>query len=202
MNKIFKLGSVIITGIVLANCGGGGGGGVVNGVTLPECSIGAADYSGCWVSELCATNTGGASARLLTEVIEVATVPNNMGTINSYLLEYNDTQCGGDPSGILHLNAASAGNFIETYVQQLNTVCSETGGTSGIPCEALDISIASGTLDTTGFTTVLITSGTRLCMPTLDYNFDDTGSGGLQAQSTGARDDILNIVAGSCAVRF
>jgi len=202
MNKICQIGFVIVSGLFLINCGGGSSGGTVNGVTLPTCASGTSDYSGCWVSELCATNTGGPTARLLTEVVETTISPDITGSINSYLLEFSEPQCGGNPTNITQLNAVTTGNYIETYIQQVDTICSETGGTSGIPCEALDITITSGSLNTTGFTTVLVTSGTRLCMPILDYNFDNTGSGGMQAQSTGSRDDVINLLADSCAVRF
>jgi len=202
MNNIFQIGLIIISGFFLINCGGGGGGTSVNGVTLPTCDSGTSDYSGCWVSELCATNTGGASARLLTEVIETTTTPITTGHINSYLLEFSDPQCSGIPITVTQLNSVNSGNYHEAYVQQADTICSETGGTTGIPCEALDITITSQTLNTTGLTTLLVTSGTRLCMPELDYNFDTSGSGSMQAQSTSSRDDVINILPNSCAVRF
>ncbi len=195
-NRIFGLGVILVGSFTIVACGGGGGSpATVVGITLPACTTGTADYTGCWVSELCAIHTGGAPMRLLTEVSESVSIPDIIGDMNTYLLEYDNDQCNGDPTGITHLNTQDPGAYTQTYIQQLDTVC------NGLTCEALDITIKQGVNELTGYTTLLVTNDTRLCMPTNDYNFDTTGSGSMQAQSTGSRDDVLDF-AGACATRF
>lgn len=202
----YKLGLFVIISFGLINCGGGASNVATtqanNNIILPDCLIGSKNYTGCWISELCADNTGGLGARLLTEVIELSSSTEVVGSVNEYLLEYSDLQCNGSPVTIKQLNSINAGNFVQTYIQREDTECSESGGTSNIPCKSLDINIVTNQSDITGFTTILITNGIRICMPSIDYNFDETGSGGLQAQSTSTRDTILDILPGACALKF
>jgi len=210
--KIFisSLSGAIFLSIFLVSCGGGGSssntannGGTISAdsVNLPLCILGTGEFSGCWISELCANDQNGNNIRLLHEAAETTISPAVSGRLNSFLLRYGNNQCTGNPIGIINLNTVPPGEFNQVYIQQPGVECSESGGTTGLQCTAFDITITQGVNIFTGLTTQLI-AGERLCMPGLDYNFDSTGNGGIQGQSTTQRDTVINLTTGECLNRF
>ncbi len=200
MKVIINIYMLFLTGLLVVSCGGGGGGTTVNGITFPSCVQGSGEFSGCWISELCAPNPAGNPLRYLAQVAEISTSP-VAGTVNAFVLEYNNNTCSGNPIKINDINALAPGGFSHVYTMQADTVCSDEGGTQGLSCNALDITTLQGVNQFTGFTTQIIASE-RLCMPGQDYNFDDNGSGGIQAQNDLQRETIIDLTAGECLNRF
>lgn len=216
MRHSFAVLVVFLCGSVLTSCGGGGkdggtndtGGIIRNELIYPSCELGVGEFAGCWISELCANETvdgSVSSLRLLEAVTEKTNHPLVTGSIRSYLLQYNGDQCAGEPIRIHDIHAEIIKEVRHevtwNYVQQMDTVCSETGGTSSLLCNAIDITVSSIVGDFPGFTTQLI-AGDRLCMPTVDYDFDATGNGNIGAGSQTTRNTIIDLMPGQCLNRF
>lgn len=217
-NVISVLSAIFLSGSVLVSCSSGnndGPGGLsVGGITLPACDLGVGEFAGCWISEYCATDhinePGVLGVRLIEVATETATHPQVEGTIRSYYLMYKNEQCTGDAIKIIDMHEELKKQGMEinwSYVQQPDTVCSETGGTLSLLCNALDITVSSFLGDSTGMTTQLI-AGERLCMPTHDYDFDSTAidafgdAGGIGAGLENERNTVLNLLPGQCLNRF
>lgn len=210
-NVYGTLGAIFLSGSVLVSCSSssdGTGGLTAGGITLPACNLGVGEFAGCWISELCATNHVSDPNILGVRLIEVATEtethPQVKGTIRSYFLKYRDDQCAGDPVEIvdLHEELIKQGmevNWSYTWIGRIT--CSETGGTLSLGCDALDVTVSALGNSTTGMTTQLIASE-RLCMPTHDYDFDNTGNGGIGAGDENIRNTVLNLLPGQCLNRF
>ena len=180
--KIFNLSFTVLSGVVasifLTGCGGGGGGGT-NGFQLPfTCTNVASSIAGCWASELCATNSGVPGVRLVEVIEQTGTTPNLSGSVNSYLVEYDNAQCSGSPVSAIDLNALA--NFTQTYEEQGFAVCSDFDTSAAVSCVNLDVTVVSNQITTTGYTAYSIgNTDTRLCLSFGDYNFDSTGNGGM-----------------------
>ena len=179
----------------------------LNYVDLPNCTSGSSDISGCWISEFCATD-GDYDLRYLGEFDETNTNPAS-GNLVSYALVYeNNSSCSGNYLGAISLDHVDADNQIDaSYEEGLNISCTEsTGLISDIDCTTLDIttnSIFNGVSlpEFVGHTSYAFTdSGNRLCFPTLDFNFDSSGSGSIQAQNETITNEEINI--SNCLTRF
>ncbi len=179
--KIFNLSFTILSGVVLSifltGCGGGGGG--TTGFQLPfSCTNVASSFAGCWASELCATDSGVPGVRLVEVIEQTGTTPNLSGSVNSYLVEYDNAQCSGSPVSAIDLNAFAG--FSQSYEEQGFSVCSDFDTGDTLSCVNLDITIVSNQITTTGYTAYYIgNTDTRLCLSFGDYNFDNTGNGGM-----------------------
>jgi len=186
--NIIIIGSLIASPILLTGCGGGGGGGT-EGFNIPfTCSNVASSIVGCWASELCATNAGVPGVRLIEVVEQTGTTPNLNGGVKSFLLEYDNASCSGDPVAAQDLNAL--GGFSQTYEEQGFDTCSENISVDPVSCVQLDMTVTVGVLASTGFTSYAINdSDDRLCLPAGDYNFDNTGNGGMGLP---VEDDVIN----------
>ena len=188
-NTISILGVTVISSLALISCGGsssdGTGSLTKNGIAYPSCELGVGEFAGCWISEVCAIDESGAvkSTRLIEQVVETSTHPVVSGVINKYHLRYEDDQCAGDPVEIVNVHDViiehTGAEITWGYVQQVDVECSETGGTSSLLCNAMDIKTTSVFGETTGLTTQLIASD-RLCMPSVDYIFGSTGDTGIK----------------------
>lgn len=163
---------------MLSGCGGGGGGSA-GGFQLPfSCNNVASSFAGCWASELCATNSGVPGARLVEVVEQTGSTPNLNGNVSSYLVEYDNAQCTGSPVSVIDLNAT--GNFTESYEEQGFTTCTDFDTSDPVSCVNLDITVTANAVVTTGYTAYAITdTDNRLCLSFGDYNFDNTGNGGM-----------------------
>jgi hypothetical protein len=209
MNSINALCIVLLTGLVLSGCGGGGGGGsTTTPFQLPfTCSNTATSIDGCWVSELCSTNAGAAGTHLVEVINQTATGP-NAGDVTTWLVDYANDQCSGDPIAATNINTLAS--FTESYEEGVAdaNVCTDMAGDPmvGIACTDLDISVTSGGITSTGYTTYVIEdTDTRVCFPLGDYNYDNTGNGGLGLPietDSFNRPTEINFSALSCLVRF
>jgi len=223
-NVYGALGAIFLSGSVLVSCSSsnpdGKGGIIKDGLVYPSCDLGVGEFAGCWISELCANHPEdefgvemrGASLRLIEQAVETETQPDVKGSINSYLLRYNGDQCAGVPVEIIHLNTFSLPqfSFSQRYTHLPDVPCTETGGTGGLSCNAVDITIKSilnadpttppFELTHTDWTALLITSD-RLCMPPANYDFDITGNGGIGASSLVDNTNI-SLTPGQCLTRF
>lgn len=163
---------------MLSGCGGGGGGSA-GGFQLPfSCTNVASSIAGCWASELCATNAGVPGTRLIEVVEQTGTTPNLNGSVSSYLVEYDNAQCTGNPVAAIDLNAT--GNFTQAYEEQGFSVCSDFDTSVSVSCVNLDMTVVANQFTTTGYTAYSITdTDNRLCLAFGDYNFDNTGNGGM-----------------------
>lgn len=200
INRLF---GVMITGMatmsLLSGCGGGGdsaGSGAGGPFQLPfSCTNTADSIDGCWVSELCATGAGVAGMRLF-EVFDQTVSGPNSGSVTSYLVEYGNVSCTGDPVDATNLN--SVANYTQSYAEGNDNTCTDIDDLSMTPanytCTELDIDITSGSVNTTGYTHYTITdTDNRLCLGTSgfvsDYNYDNTANGGIGLPN---EDDELN----------
>ncbi len=222
-NVYGALGAIFLSGSVLVSCSSNDGtdGLVVNGVTLPTCELGVGEFAGCWISELCANRPEdefgvemeNASLRLIEQAVESETHPAVQGSINSYLLRYDGDQCAGDPVEITHLNTFESPQLIfsQRYTHLPDVRCTETGGTGGLSCNAIEITVdytfnsdpSSPPLELTetDWTALLIT-GDRLCMPGSNYDFDITANGGIRATPHINSRININLTPGQCLNRF
>lgn len=201
---IAVIGSIVAGPILLTGCGGGGGGSA-SGFEIPfTCSNTASSIAGCWASELCATNAGVPGVRLIEVVEQTGTTPNLNGTVRSFLLEYENTSCSGGPVAAQDLN--DLGGFSQTYEEQGFDTCSESVGLDPISCVQLDMTVTAGALSSTGFTSYAINDADdRLCLSPGDYNFDNTGNGGMGLPLEDDeinRPNIIDVSTDNCMTRI
>lgn len=209
--------------VLLSACGGGSGPLPVaktpTGITYPACLestiAGKANIAGCWISERCASNTSdGVSVRYMAEITEEEITPVIKGRVYDYLLTYDNTQCNGDPVGVLSMDAELLAT--ENAVRRVDysligfEVCDDTQGGFNIPCIAMDMRSefqhSSSSPVITESRDVYyhfgVNSGTEwhLCWSSA-YSFDNKGDGGIGVgDMLQDRDVVLDMT--DCLTRF